>query len=40
MMAKTKRGLGKGLGAFFGEEVVQEVTKDQMVDKKESSEED
>ena len=39
-MAKTKRGLGKGLGAFFGEEVVQEVTKDQMVDKKESSEDD
>lgn len=40
MMAKTKRGLGKGLGAFFGEEVVQEVAKDQMVDKKESTEED
>ncbi len=28
-MAKAKRGLGKGLGAFFGEEVVQEVTKTQ-----------
>lgn len=28
-MAKTKRGLGKGLGAFFGEEVVQEVAKEQ-----------
>ena len=25
MAAATKRGLGKGLGAFFGEEVVQEV---------------
>ncbi len=39
-MAKAKRGLGKGLGAFFGEEVVQEVTKDQMGDKKDSSEEE
>lgn len=28
-MAKAKRGLGKGLGAFFGEEVVQEVVKEQ-----------
>ncbi len=28
-MAKTKRGLGKGLGAFFGEEVIQEVVKEQ-----------
>lgn len=34
-MAKAKRGLGKGLGAFFGEEVVQEVTKDQENEKKE-----
>lgn len=32
-MAKTKRGLGKGLGAFFGDEVVQEVTRDQMSEK-------
>ena len=24
-MTKAKRGLGKGLGALFGEEVVQEV---------------
>lgn len=39
-MAKAKRGLGKGLGAFFGEEVVQEVTKDQMGDKRDSSEEE
>lgn len=28
-MAKVKRGLGKGLGAFFGEEVIQEVAKEQ-----------
>lgn len=28
MMAKVKRGLGKGLGAFFGEEVVQEVARE------------
>ena len=34
-MAKAKRGLGKGLGAFFGEEVVQEVAKDQENEKKE-----
>lgn len=34
-MAKAKRGLGKGLGAFFGEEVVQEVTNDQVNEKKE-----
>jgi len=27
-MTKAKRGLGKGLGAIFGEEVVQEVAKD------------
>ena len=32
-MAKAKRGLGKGLGAFFGDEVVQEVTRDQMSEK-------
>lgn len=38
-MAKTKRGLGKGLGAFFGEEVVQEVARDQIGEKKEVSEE-
>ena len=35
IMAKAKRGLGKGLGAFFGEEVVQEVAKDQENEKKE-----
>lgn len=29
IMAKAKRGLGKGLGAFFGEEVIQEVAKEQ-----------
>ena len=34
-MTKAKRGLGKGLGAFFGEEVVQEVTKDQENEKRE-----
>lgn len=34
-MAKAKRGLGKGLGAFFGEEVVQEVAKEQTGEKKE-----
>lgn len=34
-MAKAKRGLGKGLGAFFGEEVVQEVSNDQLNEKKE-----
>ena len=34
-MAKAKRGLGKGLGAFFGEEVIQEVAKDQIGEKKE-----
>ena len=38
-MAKAKRGLGKGLGAFFGEEVVQEVAKDQMSEKKEQTDE-
>lgn len=27
-MAKMKRGLGKGLGAFFGDEVVQEVNEE------------
>lgn len=27
-MAKTKRGLGRGLGAFFGDEVVQEVAEE------------
>lgn len=27
-MAKVKRGLGKGLGAFFGDEVVQEVKEE------------
>ena len=32
-MAKAKRGLGEGLGAFFGDEVVQEVTRDQMSEK-------
>ena len=34
-MAKAKRGLGKGLGAFFGDEVVQEVVRDQVSEKKE-----
>lgn len=29
MTTKAKRGLGKGLGAFFGDEVVQEVVKEQ-----------
>lgn len=29
MTAKAKRGLGKGLGAFFGEEIVQEVVRPQ-----------
>lgn len=29
----TKRGLGKGLGAFFGEEVVQEVVNEQTMGK-------
>ena len=38
-MAKAKSGLGKGLGAFFGEEVVQEVAKDQMSEKKEQTDE-
>ena len=37
-MAKAKRGLGKGLGAFFGEEVVQEVVKEQTGEIKEISE--
>lgn len=35
-MAKAKRGLGKGLGAFFGDEVVQEVAKDQIGEKREN----
>lgn len=33
MATKTKRGLGKGLGAFFGDEVVQEVVNDQATGK-------
>lgn len=33
MATKAKRGLGKGLGAFFGEEVVQEVVNDQTTGK-------
>lgn len=33
MATKTKRGLGKGLGAFFGDEVVQEVVNDQVTGK-------
>lgn len=33
MATKAKRGLGKGLGAFFGEEVVQEVVNDQATGK-------
>lgn len=37
-MAKAKRGLGKGLGAFFGEEVVQEVARDQNSEKREAGE--
>ncbi|MDO4267015.1 MAG: ParB/RepB/Spo0J family partition protein [Eubacteriales bacterium] len=28
-MAKAKKGLGRGLGAFFGDEVVEEVAKEQ-----------
>lgn len=33
----TKRGLGKGLGAFFGDEVVQEVVNDQSTGKNKSN---
>lgn len=33
MTTKAKRGLGKGLGAFFGDEVVQEVVNDQTMGK-------
>lgn len=33
MATKAKRGLGKGLGAFFGEEVVQEVVNEQAAGK-------
>lgn len=33
MTTKAKRGLGKGLGAFFGDEVVQEVVKEQAIGK-------
>lgn len=33
MATKAKRGLGKGLGAFFGEEVVQEVVNEQATGK-------
>lgn len=29
IMAKAKRGLGKGLGAFFGDDVIQEAAKEQ-----------
>lgn len=34
MATKTNRGLGKGLGAFFGDEVVQEVVNDKGSDVK------
>lgn len=34
MATKTNRGLGKGLGAFFGDEVVQEVASDKSSDVK------
>lgn len=33
MATKTNRGLGKGLGAFFGDEVVQEVVNDKAMGK-------
>lgn len=33
MATKAKRGLGKGLGAFFGDEVVQEVANEQEKEK-------